>query len=449
MNRTAKTYVGVVIAAGVAASLLASLYWESIELWRCLLYVLVSALAGPIKLRLPGMEGTYSPSGLLGLMGVVYCAFPEAVLGALAGALTGSLLFTKKRPAAAQVAFNLANVALTIAACRGVLHGLESIGVASVTPVALTAIAATHFVVNTMVVSGILALVTDKPFSDVASSWYVDCFPYFLGGAALLVLVPASGETVPVQAWPFAMAILYLVHFFVTVRSHGSEATPVKGVQNWLSPAAWLFVVSVFAGGFALILRSIVQFETQDSLRFTSYLFASALLARLKVKLPGLMSTISLHYVVKLVALMTLSLPEALLVAATGALAQSNFERIDKLRVERIGFNVGVGVLSTFIAFHGARWLNESALAALGVATILMYSASTLLVGIVVCFTEGRRLDWAVRQLWSWSLPYYMAGAAAAGLIVQASGQAGWMASMAMLPLLVLMFVSYRLHLRA
>lgn len=448
MNRKAKVYVGFVISAGVAAVVMSGRELGSIEVWRCLLYVGLSALAGPVKLRLPGMEGTYSLGSLLGLAGVVYCAFPEVMLGALVAAATGSLLFTRKRPEPVQVCFNLATVALTIGACWAVAEGLRAYGVPSTVPVALAAVAAAHFVMNTMVVSGILALVTGKPLGSVASSWYLESFPYFLGGAALLVLVPGPERPVPMEAWLFAVAVMYLIHFLAQVRTGRSEEALVESAEQPPSAVGWLFVLVVLVAGAALLLRSVVQFESGDPARFAVYVAAAVVFARMKVRLPGVVSTVSLHFVVKLVAVMTLTLPEALLIAVAGAMAQTNFRNVSRLRLGQAGFNVGAGALSTLAAWAVARGLADSTAAALAAATVAMYMSSTILVSIVVCLTEDRGLGWAVRQLWSWSLPYYMVGAAAAGLIVNASGQTGWVTAMAMLPLLMLMFVSYRLHLR-
>ena len=72
MPATAKTYVATVIAAGVAVLAAAGANWTTSEPKEFLIYVALAVLASVLKLRLPGVEGTYSLNFLFILAGIVH-----------------------------------------------------------------------------------------------------------------------------------------------------------------------------------------------------------------------------------------------------------------------------------------------------------------------------------------------------------------------------------------
>lgn len=90
MTKTAKAYIYCVIAAGglvLAASLPG---WSSQDPRAWAIYVALSVVASVVKLRLPGMDGTYSLGFLFVLYGVARFSLPDILLGACAGAVAGS-----------------------------------------------------------------------------------------------------------------------------------------------------------------------------------------------------------------------------------------------------------------------------------------------------------------------------------------------------------------------
>jgi hypothetical protein len=58
-----------------------------------------------------------------------------------------------------------------------------------------------------------------------------------------------------------------------------------------------------------------------------------------------------------------------------------------------------------------------------------------------------KRLSSVWRLCYFWSLPYYLVGAAAAGIMTATSRTADWPPSLLVLPLMGLLFISYRLQL--
>ena len=82
MNRAAKIYVGVVLAAGSTVIMKGLLDWHSTNWAGFVLYVIISLLASGYKLRLPGITATISACFLLMLIGILSLSRPEELLTA-------------------------------------------------------------------------------------------------------------------------------------------------------------------------------------------------------------------------------------------------------------------------------------------------------------------------------------------------------------------------------
>src|SRR5271157_1656641 len=128
MSTTLKAYVSGVIVAGAIALVPALLHWNTPHPRRFLLYLVLAMLASMLKMRLPGIDGTYSVSFMFILMGIVYLSLPETLVIGCAGALVQTTLTTKYRPTVVQVLFNMANLILSIGLCFLVVRGLSGRG---------------------------------------------------------------------------------------------------------------------------------------------------------------------------------------------------------------------------------------------------------------------------------------------------------------------------------
>jgi hypothetical protein len=63
----------------------------------------------------------------------------------------------------------------------------------------------------------------------------------------------------------------------------------------------------------------------------------------------------------------------------------------------------------------------------------------------VLSLVQGKSLFAVWQQCYLWSFPYYLAGAAIAGLAVSTSRSAGWVMSLLILPVMYLVYVFYRI----
>ncbi|MCP5111706.1 MAG: hypothetical protein GY953_12810, partial [bacterium] len=191
--------------------------------------------------------------------------------------------------------------------------------------------------------------------------------------------------------------------------------------------------------------------EPDGAVRFLAYLGLTLLTSAWKVWLPKMTGTISVNFVVLLAAIAELRLSEVMILAVAATVAQSLWKPEQKPRPVQILFNVATLVLTTslaFGAFHGfeASVVDGSLAFVLFIAASVLYCGNTILVSAAVWLAEGLPL----REVWPrccfWSFPYYVVGAVFSGLMVVTSSSAGWPASFLVLPLMALVYVSYRIH---
>ena len=158
-------------------------------------------------------------------------------------------------------------------------------------------------------------------------------------------------------------------------------------------------------------------------------------------------STISLNFVLRLVAIAELSFSEAVVMSAAAALVQSVWKSKHQPKPVRVFFNSASLVLSTALAYAVYRLvLASSPLPLLVQATVLLYGCNTLLVAAVLWLTEDEPMSGTWWQCYFWSSPYYAVRVAAAYLVIVTSNLAGWLSLLLALALMTLVHVSYRLH---
>lgn len=449
----AKVYIALVITLGLAAAGRAVADWESVtNPGRMGVFIALAALASVVKLRLPGLAGTYSLNSVLLLAGAVYLTLPETVFAAVAAVLVQSYFRAERRPAPVQVLFSVSNEAFSVALASTALSYLVGEGIWPFRPALLAAAAAIYFALNTALVSGILSLLGGGSFTGVNRQWYSWSFPYYLLGAAAVGALPLDGRPIDLEACAVLVPLAYLAHFFRGLRERrgaGAEEDTAGPAAIPASAKAFTAAIAAMAGSFlatALARREPVQWDW-----FLCYLALGAVASAWKVRLPGTTGTISVHYVVMLVAVAHAGMFEALAISAAGPLVQSYWRARTKPQPVQVLFNVSVMVVATGVTFSACRFLPGAELLAtllgfLICAAGLHFLANTILVSIVLSLVEGEPVIGLWRRLYFWAFPIYMVGAAAAGVMVATTRSAGWVPSLLVLPLMAMAQLSYRLH---
>jgi hypothetical protein len=207
----------------------------------------------------------------------------------------------------------------------------------------------------------------------------------------------------------------------------------------------------IIAAGVGLLIYGALHWQSQSVSRFLGYFVMALLAGACKVRLPRLTSTISVSFVLILVAIAELGYAEAIWLSASVAVVQTVWKARRQPKPIRIAFNTAGLVLSTSVAFFVCRTVldlapSELLPVLLIVATVLLYASNTAMVAAVLCLAEHKPMRDIWQQCYFWSFPYYLVGAAVAGLMIATARSAGWPFSFLVLPMLTMIYVSYRLH---
>src|SRR6266849_9289329 len=180
--------------------------------------------------------------------------------------------------------------------------------------------------------------------------------------------------------------------------------------------------------------------------------FALAMAASaMKIRLPGFKTTISTNFVFILIGIALFSFGETVLIGLGGALVQSLWKTQTRPKLVRLLFNAACLTVCTaaeFLASHGAlAMLGLNSLAAMMVLGTCVYMVlNTGLVSLVISLAEGRSL----KDLWSscyeWTFPYFLVGAAVAGLASVASHGTNLGVTLLVLPAMYFVYVYYRMR---
>jgi len=205
------------------------------------------------------------------------------------------------------------------------------------------------------------------------------------------------------------------------------------------------------AGCFCLVL-AFLHWQSSDPVKFVCYLIAALLASSLKVVLPGIEGTLSVNFLFTLLGILELSLPETLLIGLASTLAQFYWKPARPLKLVQLVFNLSQVTVSSAVAYGAYKLvviyvLHAPGPLALLVAAITHFACNTGAMSTIIGLTEDKPITKVWTEIYLWSFPYYMVGAAAAGLVNFLNRHIGWQSSLLVLPPIYLMYRSYRLYL--
>jgi hypothetical protein len=172
-----------------------------------------------MKVRLPGLHGTISVNFVFILMALTQFSLVETLTIAFAATLVQCLWMPKTRPKLVQVLYNTSTVLISAAlayACAHVVPGPDH-------PfIALAPAATVFFVMNTGMISLVLALLSKSKLLAVWKQCHFWAFPYYLVGAAIAAAVEQSSVTVGWRFSLLALPVMYLIYTYykLFVASH-------------------------------------------------------------------------------------------------------------------------------------------------------------------------------------------------------------------------------------
>jgi hypothetical protein len=230
--------------------------------------------------------------------------------------------------------------------------------------------------------------------------------------------------------------------------------TKTQEAQSISQPAR-LFIGLTVLGGAVAIGWAALGVRTWPHLPFLAMLAIALPASRLKLKLPGLNGNMSMNLPFILLAAMTLSAFEALVLATVSGAVQSLPRDGSRFKPVQMIFNVSTMAIAVGLAsgiLHSAVhvlsvWMSASGLLVLAGTSLLL--AQTLPVAAIISLTEGGRLFRIWLSIFQLSFPYYVLSAGVTSIMTTISRHVGWQIPLLTLPLMYVVHRSYRLYFRA
>jgi diguanylate cyclase (GGDEF)-like protein/putative nucleotidyltransferase with HDIG domain len=217
-----------------------------------------------------------------------------------------------------------------------------------------------------------------------------------------------------------------------------------------MSIAPRFFIAVVVICGTAVLTYSVLHGRSENPLKFFCYLLIALAASRLKVNLPGITGTMSVNFLFLLLGVLELSLSEAMALGCAAVVVQC-FDKDRPVPIQ-VAFNVCSTALAIAVTFASYRYAldhravnNPSTL--LFLAACVYFVANTMPVAAVISLTERRSLRKIWAECYFWSFPYYLVGAGVAGMMSWLHGFTDWQTSLLTLPVVYLIYRSYRLYL--
>jgi putative nucleotidyltransferase with HDIG domain len=214
---------------------------------------------------------------------------------------------------------------------------------------------------------------------------------------------------------------------------------------------ARVYIAGMALAALVCLVFAFLHGQPTDTAKFVLYMAAAVLASSFKVSMPGVEGTMSMNFLLTLLCILELGLPETLLIGMVKTLAQFYYKPARRPKLVQLVFNLsqvtvcgaasyGVYKLSIHV-FHGSIPLGLLA------AAITQFACNTAAMSIIIGLTEDKHVSNVWTEIYLWTFPYYMVGAAIAGLVSLLNRHFGWQGSLLVLAPIYLMYRSYRLYL--
>jgi hypothetical protein len=215
------------------------------------------------------------------------------------------------------------------------------------------------------------------------------------------------------------------------------------------STSARVFIALIVISGLCVLGDAILSAHSIYVLRFVSFLVVACIASRLRLKLPGVTGSMSVNLPFILVAVAEMSSLEALAVGCISTFVQCIPSRPKKLNVTQALFNfsnMALAVAATQLVFQAAFVASSvsGAPLRLAVAGGVFFLVNSVPVAIVIALSEAVSAWRTWFSMFQLSFPYFLASAGIAGLVMTLSGHVGWQVPVAVMPLMLGVFQSYR-----
>jgi hypothetical protein len=225
----------------------------------------------------------------------------------------------------------------------------------------------------------------------------------------------------------------------------------MRGGTQKMPSLAKAYIAMIALVGVAVLTIVASRWNSENFLSFLLFFGLAMLGSAMKVRLPGFKTTISINFVFILIGLALFSLGETVLIGLGGALVQSFWKTQQRPKAVQVLFNGSCLTVCTAAAF----WTSHAVPAMLGLSSMaatMVLGAGTYvvlntgLVSLVISLAEQRSLRETWSSCYEWTFPYFLVGAAMAGLASGTSHGANLAPTLLVVPPMYLVYVYYRMH---
>jgi hypothetical protein len=221
-------------------------------------------------------------------------------------------------------------------------------------------------------------------------------------------------------------------------------------MTNTLPIKAKVMIGMVAVASLCALSFGVVRWQTQAWPQLLLLMAAAALSSRLKVKLPGLTSSMSGNLPVILLGVTQLGLFSSMLVAVTAAIAQSYTSGGNRTKPIQFVFNACTLLNASglaYLAYHsqiGPRATAHTMSLLLAAATYFV--ANTAPVASIIGLTEGGNPFALWHKVFLWSFPNYVIGAGLTAIASAFSTISGLATLAALMAVLFAVYQSYKMY---
>jgi hypothetical protein len=214
------------------------------------------------------------------------------------------------------------------------------------------------------------------------------------------------------------------------------------------SVAKW-YIALVVASGTGILLLAARWWSPASLTQFAALLCFTLFASTLKVRIPGMTSTISPNFAFLLIAIAFFSFSQVVVAALGAALLQAFWRPKSPPRMVQVLFSAAALVLSSAFAFTASHLMVRPFDANNVVALVLLagtfyLSMNTVLVSIVVGLTEQQPIRQVCQHCYQWAFPYFVFGIVIVGLMSGSfSTMTAWRSSFEVAPTMVLAYLYF------
>jgi hypothetical protein len=221
-------------------------------------------------------------------------------------------------------------------------------------------------------------------------------------------------------------------------------------MTNTLPIKAKVMIGIVAGASLCALSFGVVRWQTQAWPQLVLLLAAAAVSSRLKVKLPGMTSSMSGNLPVILLAVTQLGLFASLLVAVVAAIAQS-YSGGNKTKPIQFVFNACTLLNATglaYLAYHSQIFLAHATAhtMSLVLAAATYFVANTMPVASIIGLTEGGNPFALWHKVFLWSFPNYVIGAGLTAIVSTFTTASGLLTVAALMAVLYAVYQSYKMY---